>query len=153
MRWRSWLTGLADVNSLLLGRWFSHGWDFYDGVSSRRSQNDKETHELCTLTAVMESTWRTKIWLLSDSHIRRSSSLPFLPVSNLSGVKYNVLDMNTVSCSLRRVYVINKELCVKTVCLQEELLKGETTNNCLIIMDTSANFKYLYSHVSKKCIS
>ncbi|KAF5904459.1 microfibrillar-associated protein 2-like, partial [Clarias magur] len=25
--------------------------------------------------------------------------------------------------SLRRVYVINKELCVKTVCPQEELLK------------------------------
>ncbi|KAK3551137.1 hypothetical protein QTP70_013995 [Hemibagrus guttatus] len=27
--------------------------------------------------------------------------------------------------SLRRVYVINKELCVKTVCPQEELLKAE----------------------------
>ncbi|XP_060776483.1 microfibril associated protein 5 [Neoarius graeffei] len=27
--------------------------------------------------------------------------------------------------SLRRIYVINKELCVKTVCPQEELLKAE----------------------------
>ncbi|NXQ09507.1 MFAP2 protein, partial [Vidua macroura] len=27
--------------------------------------------------------------------------------------------------SLRRVYVINKEICVRTVCAHEELLRGE----------------------------
>ena len=31
--------------------------------------------------------------------------------------------------SLRRVYVINKEICVRTVCAHEELLKGKFDRN------------------------
>lgn len=51
----------------------------------------------------------------------------------MSEKKHSVLVINSLSCSLRRVYVINKEICVKTVCREEELLKGGTTNNCFIM--------------------
>ena len=33
--------------------------------------------------------------------------------------------------SLRRVYVINKEVCVRTVCAHEELLRGEFSVLCI----------------------
>uniref|UniRef100_A0A4W5RTK4 Microfibril associated protein 2 n=1 Tax=Hucho hucho TaxID=62062 RepID=A0A4W5RTK4_9TELE len=37
--------------------------------------------------------------------------------------------------SLRRVYVINKEVCVRTVCAHEELLRGEVSLHvCLIFL-------------------
>lgn len=31
--------------------------------------------------------------------------------------------------SLRRVYVVNKEICVRTVCAHEELLRGRTATS------------------------
>lgn len=32
-------------------------------------------------------------------------------------------------CSLRRVYVVNKEICVRTVCAHEELLRGRKASS------------------------
>lgn len=41
------------------------------------------------------------------------------------------------SPSLRRVYVVNKEICVRTVCAHEELLRGRKTTTLVLAASTT----------------
>uniref|UniRef100_A0A8C6L8F6 Microfibril associated protein 2 n=1 Tax=Nothobranchius furzeri TaxID=105023 RepID=A0A8C6L8F6_NOTFU len=63
----------------------------------------------------------TRSFLISaPEHLRRWLFLLHPPA-----FMQNVLTFHVFSLSLRRVYVINKEICVRTVCAHEELLRAD----------------------------
>lgn len=53
------------------------------------------------------------------------------PLTSLASL--HLWPLRLFSYSLRRVYVINKEVCVRTVCAHEELLRGGVSKLCVYV--------------------
>ncbi len=121
------------------------------------SSTDKEMHPFTLSLQVAKSQTNThrhfKLLSLSCWHS---------PLLNLN--KEIVFDMvhmkstTSVFCSLPRVYVINKEICVRTVCQQDEILMGETLNisvtnyrTCDSVGGTLCFFNGPYCYIYKFC--